>query len=172
MFNRKRWRKLNRNEHRYIAHSGKRVRIATIKHKDYKKWKSDKEFDKKLNVWIFKAKNVRIIVSVGDYKHTSFDILMSKVVSKDEYNGKTNEQWINYMCEEAQRKLRKNKQYGMAEMIRNNTNTRGIDAEYTNDNKEEFKFTRFDIRGEDKLKEMTSKRVDTYKKEDKEQKVL
>lgn len=48
MLNKKRWRKLKRNEHRYISIRGKPV---IYKPKNYGRWKSDKVF--KSGVWEF-----------------------------------------------------------------------------------------------------------------------
>lgn len=171
MINRKRWRKLTRNEYRYIDKKGK-VKIGKKGNK--KHWEKRKQqitFNRQLNLWIY-ITNVRIIVSIGDYKNVHFDILTEMVITKEIYDSKTDEQWINFMCEEAQRELRKHKHYGLAEMIRKNTYTRGIDIDYTKEPLSPFKFIRFIVRDKDRLAEVLRDRPTEYKKEDKEQKVL
>ena len=101
--------------------------------------------------------NVRLRLSVGDYKGQSFDIIADMVVSIDQYHTKDVEEWTYKMVDVLVHSLLRNNQRGMASMIRNSS-TIGLEVEDVKQREHNFKIVKFDVRGKDMLKLMTHKR--------------
>lgn len=114
--------------------------------------------------------NVNLTISIGDYEHTEFDIILKRVFSKEEYQNLIERSSSVEIAHERMRKetidmailqLRKNKHFGLAKMLKNNDNidyVEGGEYTWTNEQPQEAEFIRFDIRGQNKLKEISTKR--------------
>lgn len=163
MTNRKR---LKWNQHRYKYPSGK-TRILTFTKAKYKKWKKDKEYSAKDKSWIIKRRNIKLLISVGDYKHVHFDIILKRVFSEKEYRlllerSKDNEEYAHTRIRDDTIKsgislLIENKHYGLASMLRHNVNIEyvvGGEYTWTNERPQPTHFIRFEIRGKDRLEEI------------------
>ena len=101
--------------------------------------------------------NIRLRLSVGDYKGQSFDIIADMVVSIEQYHTKEVEEWTYKMVDVLVHSLLRNNQRGMASMIRNSS-TIGLEVEDVKQREHDFKIVKFDVRGKDMLKLMTHKR--------------
>ena len=137
-------------------------------------------YDKKLKLWTKeqiqlplqrKQRNILLLISIGDYKHVSFDIIIKCVFAADDFKNliersssveAAHERIRNETIDMAAAKLRSNGHYGLASMLKHNTEidyVAGGEYTWTDEQPAEVAFVRFDIRGEDRLAEVNSKRV-------------
>ena len=151
-------------------------------------------YDKSVRVWREEAteqkkiekpklQNVKLLLSVGDYKHTEFDVIIKRVFSGEEFRNLIErsgniEDAHNRIRDEtidmAAAKLRANGHYGLAKMLLHNTNidyVSGGEYTWTEEQSSAAEFTRFDIRNEDRLAEINSKRKTPEKYNTKQKKI-
>ena len=130
------------------------------------------KYDKTLKLWkIEQQRNILLLISIGDYKHVSFDIIIKRVFAADDFKNLiersssvevAHERIRNETIEMAAAKLRSNGHYGLASMLKHNTEidyVAGGQYIWTDEQPAEVAFTRFDIRDDDRLAEVNSKRV-------------
>ena len=115
--------------------------------------------------------NILLLISIGDYRHTEFDIIIKRVFTADDFKNlvqrsktieQAHERIRNETIEMAAAKLRSNKQYGLAKMLQHNTDidyVAGGEYTWTDEQPTDVEFTRFDIRNSDRLKDIQSKRI-------------
>lgn len=158
------------------------------RHVVYKKLHSQSyEYNKKTACWQKKQKqNVLLLISIGDYKHTSFDIIIKRVFAWADFKNlversKTIEEAHDRIRNEtigmAVQQLRNNGHFGLASMLKHNTDVdyvAGGEYTWTDEQPADIRFTRFNIRSNDRLIEINSKREvpHQYSKYDKEQKKI
>ena len=159
-----------------------KTRFKGSRHTVYKKL-HDKGyyFDKKAKLW--KRENILLLISIGDYKHVEFDIIIKRVFAAEEFENliersKTIEDAHEKIRKEtidmAAAKLRANGHYGLAKMLLHNTNidyVSGGEYTWTEEQSSAAEFTRFDIRNEDRLAEINSKRKTPEKYNTKQKKI-
>lgn len=117
-----------------------------------------------------RPKNILLLISIGDYKHVEFDIIVKCVFSAEEFKNliersKTIEDAHERIRKEtidmAAAKLRANSHYGLAKMLLHNTEidyVAGGEYTWTEERPTAAEFTRFEIRNEDRLAEINAKR--------------
>ena len=106
--------------------------------------------------------NVRLVVAVGDYKgrkSEKFDIIIERVMSRKEYETYTSgEGLLGETVDQAISLLRDRGQFGLAAMIEANDKVSGLEATDTRGAAHPVEFTRFKIRGVERLAEIKRKR--------------
>ena len=114
--------------------------------------------------------NVLLLISVGDYKHVKFDVIIKRVFSAEDFKNcmqrsrkidTAHERIRNETIDMAARLLRSNGHFGLASMLESNNHIDyvvGGEYTWTSEQPSETTFTRFEIRGEDRLKDILSKR--------------
>ena len=142
-------------------------------------------YDKKLKLWKKKQqRNILLLISIGDYKHVSFDIIIKRVFAADDFKNLiersssvevAHERIRNETIEMAAAKLRSNGHYGLASMLKHNTEIEyvaGGQYTWTAEQPADVTFTRFDIRDDDRLAEVNSKRITPKEYDAKNQKKI
>jgi hypothetical protein len=139
--------------------------------KNKKAWDKKRKEQKPLKKEIKKEQNILLLISIGDYKHTKLDIIIKRVFSADEFKelisrSKTiedaHERIRNETINIAIQKLRENKHFGLASMIKNNTDidyVTGGQYEWTEQPQQDTHFIRFDIKGISRLNEINEERI-------------
>ena len=129
-------------------------------------------------------RNILLLISIGDYKHVSFDIIIKRVFAADDFKNLiersssvevAHERIRNETIEMAAAKLRSNGHYGLASMLKHNTEidyVAGGEYTWTDEQLAEVAFTRFDIRDDDRLAEVNSKRITPKEYDAKNQKKI
>ena len=114
--------------------------------------------------------NVLLLISIGDYKHVSFDIIVKRAFTADDFKNlikrsKTvedaHERIRNETINLAIADLRSRGHFGLANMLKNNTDidyVEGGEYTWTDEPAQDTHFTRFDIRGHSRLQEILGKR--------------
>lgn len=139
----------------------------------------------KLNVKL-PMQNVKLLLSIGDYKHTEFDIIIKRVFSAEQFKNlverssnitDAHNRIRDETIDMAAASLRNNGHFGLAKMLKNNSSVDyvvGGEYVWTDEQPADAEFTRFQIRGEDRLLEIASKRrvPHEYGSSGKEQKKL
>lgn len=156
-----------RIQHRNIK---KKNLIKYDRKKQYVKIKEQRTHDK---VWVYFARiehNIMLLISIGDYKHVSFDIIIKRVFSADDFKNliersKTvedaHERIRNETIDMAAADLRSRGHFGLANMLKKNTEieyVQGGEYTWTDEPVQDTHFIRFDIRRESRLQEILSKR--------------
>ena len=153
----------------------RKTRFKGSRHTVYKKLHDrGYYFDKKAKLWKAeeeqRPKNILLLISIGDYKHVEFDIIVKCVFSAEEFKNliersKTIEDAHERIRKEtidmAAAKLRANSHYGLAKMLLHNTEidyVAGGEYTWTEERPTAAEFTRFEIRNEDRLAEINAKR--------------
>ena len=130
------------------------------------------------------TQNILLLISIGDYKHVKFDIIIKRVFSTDDFKNlverdKTieaaHERIRNETISQAVQLLCSNGHFGLASMLKNNTDidyVAGGEYTWTDDQPADVEFIRFDIRNNSRLEEIKTKREipKTYDK-NKQQKI-
>lgn len=159
-----RWRKLKYGEHRYIRSDGK-VRIyRQPSKKAYGKWKSNKEYDRKLKVFRFLSRNYRVIMTVYIFethdttgRSLELDVVGTMVVSKEQ--GDKIENPVDYFRTVMVNQLN-NKHYGglatAVSRIIDEDFKSGLQITLTNESPSKFTFMRFLINRKDYLEKVNS----------------
>lgn len=127
-------------------------------------------YDRKRLYWKRQTNNVLLLISVGDYKHVKFDVIIKRVFSAEDFKNcmqrsrkidTAHERIRNETIDMAARLLRSNGHFGLASMLESNNHIDyvvGGEYTWTSEQPSETTFTRFEIRGEDRLKDILSKR--------------
>ena len=166
----------------YFQDKTGRIQHRRIKKKNLEKYDRVRQYivirkkRKHNKVWVYRAKetvkeqNVKLLISIGDYKHVSFDIIIKRVFSAADFKNliersKTvddaHERIRNETIDMAVADLRSRGHFGLANMLKKNTEidyVQGGEYTWTDEPAQDTHFTRFDIRGESRLKEILSKR--------------
>jgi hypothetical protein len=141
-------------------------------------------YDKKTLCWKLPEQNVLLLISIGDYKHTSFDIIIKRVFSADEFKNlmlrskeieTAHERIRNETIDMAAAKLRNNGHFGLASMLKHNTDidyVEGGEYTWTDEKTQDAEFTRFDINGQSRLNDIKSKRIVPQEYDAKKQKKI
>lgn len=171
-------RKLKYNEYRVYYNNHSHIIYKT--EKKWKKFKENKIYVYKKRGWIIrKEKNILLLISIGDYKHVDFDIILKRIFDPEDFKNLVNrsksvesahERIKNETIDMAAAKLRNNGHFGLAAMLKNNEEVdyvKGGEYTWTEEQPCDVDFVRFDIRKKNMLKEINSKRVTEYKKQKK-----
>lgn len=180
-------RKLKYNEYRVYYNNHSHIIYKT--EKKWKKFKENKIYVPKKRGWfireelkkkeISKEKNILLLISIGDYKHVDFDIILKRIFDPEDFKNLVNrsksvesahERIKNETIDMAAAKLRNNGHFGLAAMLKNNEEVdyvKGGEYTWTEEQPCDVEFVRFDIRKQNRLKEINTKRVTEYKKQKK-----
>ena len=141
-------------------------------------------FDRKARLWrepiieiteeikkpIQKEPNIKILISIGDYKHVDFDIIIKRVISSEDFRNLvsrnpedgTYERIRSETIGMAAVDLRSRGHFGLARMLGKNINIDYVEGgEFVETGESETNgivFERFDIRGDDRLSEINGNR--------------
>ncbi len=141
---------------------------------------------KEHNIWKKEqpTENVLLLISIGDYKHVKFDIIIKRIFSADDFKNlierdKTieaaHERIRNETISQAVQLLRSKGHFGLASMLKNNTDidyVAGGEYTFTDEQPQDVEFTRFDIRNDSRLEEIKTKReIPKNYDKDKQQKI-
>ena len=142
-------------------------------------------FDRKARLWrepiieiteeitkqIQKEPNIKILISIGDYKHVDFDIIIKRVITSEDFRNLvsrnpedgTYERIRSETIDMAAADLRSRGHFGLAKMLGKNINIGYVEGgEFVETGESETNgvvFERFDIRGDDRLSEINGNRV-------------
>lgn len=115
--------------------------------------------------------NVMLLISIGDYKHAEFDIIIKRIFTAQDFRNlversdtveESHMRIRNETIDMAIAKLRENGHFGLASMMKHNSNidyVLGGEYTWTSEAAQDVEFTRFLIRGTDALKQINSKRA-------------
>lgn len=119
---------------------------------------------------IQKEPNIKILISIGDYKHVDFDIIIKRVISSEDFRNLvsrnpedgTYERIRSETIDMAAADLRSRGHFGLAKMLGKNINIDYVEGgEFVETGESETNgivFERFDIRGDDRLSEINGNR--------------